>query len=119
MKRLFYVFTVIMIFTACSKDDKLTGIDLSGKWQRIVTNETTPPPVWTFDNGVFKMNTTKKGDYKILDRNEIKITSTGGNSYVYKATFENEVLELKGISGNWTIHSDLPMNYKFKRYVEQ
>ncbi|MDM1294266.1 hypothetical protein HX021_08135 [Sphingobacterium sp. N143] len=118
MKQVLVLLLVITTLFSCSKDDKLSGVDLSGSW--VESGSTvTPPVIWKFDNGVLMMNTTKKGDYDVVGKNRIDIKSTDGNVYKYETSLDNDILNLTGISNNFTLSSSMKSKYSFKRYVDK
>ncbi|MGJ1516487.1 hypothetical protein ACR79N_15970 [Sphingobacterium siyangense] len=118
MNRVLVLLLVLTTLFSCSKDDKLSGVDLSGSW--VESGSTvTPPVIWKFDNGVLMKNTTKISEYKIFGNHITMTTPSKDESHRYESSFDNEILTLKGISNDFIFGSSLKSTYSFKRYVDK
>lgn len=113
-----FIFITVITFFGCSKDDNKPKIDLSGKWVRVGFNDSGEKiDLWKFDNGSFTRNTTKIGTYTIdSDRMVIK---TSSYSFRYEVSLNNDILLLSGNPEDFVFGSDLPDEYKFKRYLDK
>lgn len=118
MKKVLFTITVLASLYSCGKDENKSNIDLSGKWLRVGFNDTGDKiDLWKFDNGSFIKNTTTIGTYTL--ESDLIVIKTGSYSFRYEVSVNNDLLLLKGNPNDFVFGSDLPSEYKFKRYYQK